>query len=77
MYAIIFILLITAVVLPYVSYNFDEPLSPKQFEALTAVGKIAFVKAVFVFVLNFITGNYSQLDKLWSLMPGVYAWVLT
>ena len=77
MKALIFILLITAVVLPYVSYNFDEPLSARQLEALTAVGKIALAKAVFVFLLNFVTGNYSQVDKLWSLMPGVYAWVLT
>jgi steroid 5-alpha reductase family enzyme len=43
---------------------------------ITVLRKIAFVKFVLVFFLNTVTGNYSQVDKLWSLMPGLYAWVM-
>jgi steroid 5-alpha reductase family enzyme len=43
---------------------------------ITVLRKIAFVKFLLVFFLNTVTGNYSQVDKLWSLMPGLYAWVM-
>ena len=77
MKVLILILLFTAVVLPYVSYNFDEPLTPKQWEVLILLSKIALVKTFIVFVLNTLTNNLSQVDKLWSIMPGVYAWIIT
>ena len=28
------------------------------------------------FVLSTLTGNYSQVDKLWSLIPVVYMWII-
>jgi steroid 5-alpha reductase family enzyme len=28
--------------------------------------------SIFIFFLNIITGNYSQVDRLWSLLPGFY-----
>jgi len=74
MKVLIFTLLFTAVVLPYVSYNFDKPLTAKQTEVLVSLSDIAFTKFVIVFFVNWITGNYSQVDKLWSIMPGIYAW---
>lgn len=76
MKGLIFQLLFTAVVLPYVSYKFDQPLNDKQWEVLMVLSKIAFGKFVFVFFLNTVTGNYSQVDKLWSIMPVLYSWVM-
>ncbi|TNV72167.1 hypothetical protein FGO68_gene12545 [Halteria grandinella] len=29
-----------------------------------------------VFVVSAVSDNYSQVDKLWSVMPAVYAWVI-
>ncbi len=52
-------MLFTAVVIPYVSYNFDKPLTPKQSEVLIALSDIAFTKFVIVFFVNWFTGNYS------------------
>lgn len=69
-------LLFTAVVLPIISYNFDQPLTTRQWEVLTVTSKIAFGKFILVFFLNTTTGNYSQVDKLWSIMPGLYAWTM-
>ena len=30
--------------------------------------------ALFVFVVSIVTGNFSQVDKLWSILPAIYAW---
>lgn len=36
---------------------------------------IAITAAIVCFLTGEITGNYSQVDKLWSLMPPLYGWV--
>lgn len=66
----------TAIVLPIISYNFDDPLTEQQLDALILVGKLAFAKTCFVFIVSTISGNVSQVDKLWSLMPPIYAWAV-
>ena len=60
----------------YVLNRVDQPLTPKQWEALSTVSYIAFAKACFAFVVSLVTGNYSQVDKLWSIMPPVYVWIM-
>ena len=30
--------------------------------------------ALYTFILSLITGNYSQVDRLWSIIPSIYAW---
>jgi len=76
MFEIVFQLLFTAVVVPLISYHFDAPLTEKQSEVLGFAANICFWKAVYVFVVSTITGNVSQVDKLWSIMPSVYAWAI-
>ena len=31
--------------------------------------------AVFCFIISSISGNFSQVDKLWSILPSIYAWM--
>jgi steroid 5-alpha reductase family enzyme len=31
--------------------------------------------AILCFIVSELTGNYSQVDKLWSLMPSAYGWI--
>lgn len=40
------------------------------------LSQIALTKTAVVFTLNILTNNYSQVDKLWSIMPVLYAWVM-
>lgn len=75
MWTLVTLLIFTAIVLPYVSMNYDEPLSTDQWQVLELLLKIAFAKAVTVFLVSFATANYSQVDKLWSIMPVIYVWV--
>ena len=32
------------------------------------------IVAIFCFVISSTTGNFSQVDKLWSILPAIYAW---
>ena len=38
---------------------------------------VAAGKAGLCFFTSWVTGNYSQIDKLWSLIPAVYCWLAT
>lgn len=51
-------------------------LSQLQFDTLTLLLMICGVSVVYCFVVGEITGNNSQMDKLWSILPIVYAWVI-
>jgi steroid 5-alpha reductase family enzyme len=71
----IIILLLTIVVLPIVALKLDpQPLGDMQWHMLQISGLMALVVALLCFTIAQITGNCSQVDKLWSVMPMVYAW---
>ena len=36
---------------------------------------VMIIVAIVCFVVSELTRNYSQVDKLWSLMPGIYSWI--
>lgn len=71
------LLIITLVVVPIFSYFFGSPLNVVSIEALTLVSKICLIAIIYCFIVGEITGNNSQVDKLWSLLPIVYVWVIT
>jgi O-antigen/teichoic acid export membrane protein len=56
---IIILLIFTAVVVPYISYNFDEPLTADQWQVLTLCLCIATAMGTIVFVVSAVTDNYS------------------
>jgi len=58
-------------------YIFVGPaLDASQIETLKVLGMIAGGSALFCFVVGELTGNNSQMDKLWSLLPIAYTWVI-
>jgi steroid 5-alpha reductase family enzyme len=51
--------------------------SPIQFIAEDPLYATAVICAAFIaacFILGWITGDYSQTDRLWSVAPAIYAW---
>ncbi|MEZ5033214.1 MAG: DUF1295 domain-containing protein [Saprospiraceae bacterium] len=70
----ILILIITLIVLPAVAITMDQPLEGPILDALLDILKVTLGVALFCFLLSEATGNYSQVDKLWSLLPIGYAW---
>jgi steroid 5-alpha reductase family enzyme len=75
MWKTILALMVTIVVIPVVAFRFDDPLTMMQSEALARLAVIYIVAALLCFVVSTLSNNYSQVDKLWSTIPIVYAWV--
>lgn len=70
------LLIITLVIVPVFSYFFGTPLNPIAVKALNTVAMITAAAIAYSFVIGEITNNNSQVDKLWSILPIVYLWVV-
>lgn len=68
------ILLITAlVVIPLAAWYLDDPLTDLQQTMLHTGLYMMLAVAAYCFIVGELTGNNSQVDKLWSIIPIVYA----
>ncbi len=70
----ILFLVATLIALPVVAYYYDQPLSPEQWTVVHHLFRAMLLIALLCFAVSEITRNYSQVDKLWSLLPIGYAW---
>jgi steroid 5-alpha reductase family enzyme len=73
----ILLLLFTVVALPILSFYMGTPLNEIQIDALYSTAYIVVGVVAYCFVVGEITGNNSQVDKLWSIVPIVYTWNMT
>lgn len=71
------ILGLTLLAVPVFAYYFGEPLGMFEWETLRILFWILLSVIFFCFITGEITGNNSQVDKLWSIIPLVYIWVIT
>lgn len=71
------LLVFSLLFVPMISFYFGVGLDPIAMQALKTVIAIAVVAIGLCFVIGELTGNVSQTDKLWSLMPIVYTWTVT
>lgn len=72
----IIILILTLIVVPVVSYTFDQPLTLSQHQVLINCIYIYLAVAFLCFLLSELTGNCSQVDKIWSIVPIIYVWYI-
>lgn len=70
------ILIITFIIVPIATYYFDDPLTAEQSALLWNCIYIYLGVATYCFIVSQLTGNCSQVDKLWSIIPLVYAWYI-
>jgi steroid 5-alpha reductase family enzyme len=77
MKTIVSFLMATVILLPVAAYFLGTPPNDTQLNILkdTAYGVGAVI--LFTFVVGQLTGNNSQVDKLWSIVPAPYAWFMT
>ncbi len=73
----IVVLLFTIIVIPVVSFYFDDPITFQQKHILIHTLYITLIIALLCFAVGQITGNCSQVDKLWSILPVMYVWYIT
>ncbi len=70
-------LLAALAVLPFLVWHFDLPLTALQHSLLHDAIVLMLGFSLLCFVVGELSGNISQVDKLWSLLPPIYAWTLT
>mgnify|MGYP001320150823 FL=1 len=76
MWKTVLFLLVTIVLIPFFAFRIDEPLDIFQREILSDLVIVYLVAAVACFLVSLLSGNHSQVDKLWSLMPLIYVWII-
>jgi steroid 5-alpha reductase family enzyme len=69
-----FLLIFAVIVLPIVAFYLDEPLAADQRHWLTNMAYLMVGVALTCFAVSTLTGNCSQVDKLWSIVPIAYVW---
>ena len=55
----------------------DYSMTENQLWTLFILGCITLGAILYCFIVGEIANNFSQMDKLWSILPIVYAWVVT
>lgn len=70
----ILLLVGTLIAVPLISFRFDVALTSLQSDTLAFLIKAYLATALLCFVVGQATGNVSQVDKLWSILPMGYAW---
>lgn len=73
----IIILIFTVIIVPLFSFYYGTPLTELQQSILWDSSLIAFGVAMYCFIVGEIAKNNSQVDKLWSIVPVIYAWYIT
>ena len=68
------IIIITIAILGFVLGGLN--LSQNQLDTLLILGIVAGSAATYCFVVGEISRNNSQMDKLWSILPIAYAWII-
>lgn len=67
-------LIISLVLIPLVLYFNGIVLNDMQSSAILSMGKLMFLVAIACFLISELSKNYSQVDKLWSVIPIAYVW---
>jgi len=73
----ILLLLFTVVVVPVMSFFYGTSLSALQGDLLQEMLLIVGGVILYSFIVGQLSGNNSQTDKLWSLVPIYYTWHMT
>ena len=61
---------------PVLYYSVGPKLTAAQLQTLKLLLAIAGCSAFFCFTVGELSGNNSQMDKLWSILPPVYVWII-
>jgi steroid 5-alpha reductase family enzyme len=68
------LLIVTLLLIPILCFKFGQPLDAIQMHMVKTAAIVMLCFAGACFLLSELTGNCSQFDKLWSILPMVYAW---
>jgi steroid 5-alpha reductase family enzyme len=67
---------LSLIVCPLLYIYVGPALSPLQMETLRTLLTVCAISAAYCFIVGELTGNNSQMDKLWSILPIIYTWII-
>lgn len=70
------LMVLSLVVCPILYFHMGPALNESQLEVFKLIGIIAGCSALFCFIVGELSGNNSQVDKVWSILPFVYCWII-
>lgn len=70
------LMVLSLVVCPILYFHMGPALNESQLEVFKLIGIIAGCSAFFCFIVGELSGNNSQVDKVWSILPFVYCWII-
>ena len=71
------ILMGTIVLIPVAAFYVGKMPDATQLEILKNSSVLVAGAIAYTFLVGQLSGNNSQVDKLWSILPAVYAWFMT
>jgi len=74
MWKTVLFLIAALITVPVFAFLYDTPPDPEQLHVMWPVIYTYIGLATACFIVSSITDNYSQVDKLWSIAPLIYAW---
>ena len=75
MWKTVVLLIVTLIVVPLIAIAFEPPLNPQSSDVLKTLICVYIAATLLCFIVSTLARNYSQVDKLWSVMPIIYAWI--
>ncbi|MCR4829017.1 MAG: DUF1295 domain-containing protein [Bacteroidales bacterium] len=70
------LLLISLIVCPVLYIHVGPSLDTGQLAVLKTLLIVAGCSSLFCFIVGELSGNNSQVDKVWSILPFVYCWII-
>lgn len=70
------ILGLSLIACPIVYFTLGPSLSQNQLDTLIILLIISGASALYCFIVGEISHNNSQMDKLWSILPEIYLWII-
>ena len=70
------ILFITLLVVPVITILSGTPLGELEGQVLKILVTISLVSTAYCFIVGELSSNNSQVDKLWSILPIAYVWIV-
>ncbi len=70
------LLVISLLLAPLFAFWFGTAPGPLEWQALATLVWIVLAAWALTFIVGELSGNVSQVDRLWSLLPIVYVWVV-
>ena len=67
---------ITLLAVPAFSYFFGTSPGPLEWQTISILVFILAIVIAYSFIVGELTNNNSQVDKLWSILPIIYTWVV-